>query len=140
MFRQRARGIELRQLELFAHCPERQLALVDSRCTRLRVEPGRVLLREGDRDRQFMVIVDGSVAVSRRPDKSVAVLSAGGFVGEMSMLTGERRSATVTALTPVEVLVCNGREFADLLEIAPSVRDKLLTEAATRMAANARAA
>lgn len=137
MFRQKPRGTELRQFGLFADCSEAELAAIDSLSTRLYVSTGRVLLREGDSDRQFMFITDGRVGVSRHGGSPIAMLSAGSFVGEMSMLTGERRSATVTALTSVEVLVCNSREFGALLEAAPSVRDKLVAEAASRMAANA---
>lgn len=58
-----------------------------------------------------------------------AVLSPGDFVGEMAMLTGEQRSATVTALTPVETLVCNASEFGALVQTAPSVKEKVIATA-----------
>ncbi len=140
MFRQKPRGSDLRALELFADCTPSELAAVDAASTRLWVEAGRVLLREGDADRQFMVIVEGEVGVSRQSGSLVAVLSPGDFLGEMAMLTGERRSATATALTAVQLLVCNGGEFAALVERAPSVKAKLVAAAASRATENALAA
>lgn len=140
MFRQEARGSDLRSLPLFADCGPEELKAADSLATRLRLKNGRVLLREGGTDRQLLIIVEGQVGVCRGEESPLAVLSAGDFVGEMAMLTGERRSATVTALTPIEVLVCNDREFATLIERAPSVRDKLIAAAAERIAANSVAA
>lgn len=131
------RGSFLRGLELFADCGPAELDSVASLVTRLRVDPGQVLLHEGARDRQFMVIVEGQVGVSREQGAPIAVLSRGDFVGEMAMLTGDERSATVTALTAVEILVCNAREFGALVDTAPSVKDKLVAAAAIRIAANA---
>jgi CRP-like cAMP-binding protein len=134
------RGRYLRDLELFADCAPAELAAVDSLATRLQLAPGRVLLREGAMDRQFMVLLDGEIGVSRHPGTPVAVLSTGDFVGEMALLTGKENSATVTALTPVEILVCNAGEFRALVDRAPSVREKVLAAAAKRIAANAKAA
>lgn len=131
------RGSYLRDLELFADCAPAELSSVDSLATRLRVDQGEVLLHEGAWDRQFIVIVEGQVRVSHQQGAPIAVLSAGDFVGEMAMLTGEERSATVTALTPVEILVCNASEFRALLETAPSVSQKVVAAAASRVAANA---
>ena len=140
MHRPAQRGSYLRDLELFADCDSAELTCVDSLVTRLRLEQGRVLLREGARDRQFIVIVEGQIGVNRHQGAPIAVLSPGGFVGEMALLTGEGRSATVTALTPVEILVCNAREFGTLVETAPSVKDKVVAAAASRSVANAKAA
>ncbi len=139
MFRQKPRGTDLRTLDLFADCTPAELAAVDAATTRLWIDAGRVLLREGDADQQFMVIVEGEVGVSREPGAMVAVLSSGDFIGEMAMLTRARRSATVTTLTPVQLLVCNGGEFAAIGQV-PSVKDKLLAAAARRASENALAA
>jgi CRP-like cAMP-binding protein len=137
MFGRRQSDTYLRDLELFADCTPAELRAIDSLATRLHVEQGQVLLREGGRDRQFMVIVDGQVGVTRGEGAPIAVLSRGDFVGEMAMLTGEERSATVTALTPLELLVCNAWEFDAVVGTAPSVKEKLVAAAASRIAANA---
>jgi CRP-like cAMP-binding protein len=137
MFGRRQRESYLRDLELFADCTPAELEAIDSLATRLRVDQGQVLLHEGRRDRQFMVIVEGQVGVSRGQGAPIAVLRRGDFVGEIAMLTGEARSATVTALTPLELLVCNAWEFDALLRTAPSVKDKLVAAAVSRITANA---
>lgn len=140
MFRHESRGRDLRSLELFSDCTPAELATVDAASTRLWIEAGRVLLREGDADRQFMVIIEGEVGVSRASGSLVAVLSPGDFIGEMAMLAGGRRSATATALSPVQILVCNGGEFGALVDQVPSVKAKLVAAAASRATENAVAA
>jgi CRP-like cAMP-binding protein len=124
---------------LFSECDPAELSTVESLATRLFVDQGEVLLHEGAWDRQFMVITQGQVAVSRQRGAPITVLSPGDFVGEMAMLTGEERAATVTTLTPVEILVFNAREFGVLLDTAPSVTMKIIAAAASRTAANAAA-
>ena len=65
---------------------------------------GKVLIREGDRGREFFVVISGEVEV-RRKGRKRATLGAGSFVGEMALPSKAPRSATVTALTPLDVLV-----------------------------------
>lgn len=94
---------------------------------------GAVLMRERDLGRSMFVLTGGKVSVSvhsRGGDREVATLAAGDIVGEMSLLTGERRSATVTALRAVtaceidraalEPIVTGRRDllarFADVIE------------------------
>jgi CRP-like cAMP-binding protein len=60
----------------------------------------------------------------------VSILHAGEWFGEVALLTGASRCATVTTFTPATVVVFNGREFADLLRIAPTVRARLEHSAA----------
>jgi CRP/FNR family cyclic AMP-dependent transcriptional regulator len=74
-----------------------------------------VLMREGDLGASMFAIVSGKVAVSVRErdgETRVAVLGPGDIVGEMSLFTGARRSATVTALKAVSVLEV-GKEALD---------------------------
>ena len=83
-----------------------------------------------------MVIAEGTVGVSRSGGVPVAVLDAGDFVGEVAMLKGGARSATVTTLSRVEILVCNASEFHRLVATAPSVAQKIGATAEHRIAAN----
>jgi CRP-like cAMP-binding protein len=68
--------------------------------------------------------------------RQLAVLGPGDFFGEMSLLGRVPRSATVRAITPLTVYVSNPREFFSLLEIAPSVADRITLAAANRLDAN----
>lgn len=125
----------LRRLELFAECSDAELELVQSLLTPVDGESGRVLFREGSAGREFVIIADGRVGVTR-DQLPVAVLGPGAFVGELSLLKRTKRSATVTAMTPVTIYVCNPAEFAGLLSVAPSVARKITDVANSRTAAN----
>jgi CRP-like cAMP-binding protein len=83
------------------------------------------LMREGDSDDSLLVIVDGAVNVSvaGRP-QTVASLGAGDIVGEMSLLTGAPRSATVTAVRPVVAIEISKADLEPLLVMSPSLFER----------------
>ena len=82
--------------------------------TGVRIPAGEVLVTEGGRNRQFFLIEQGTVRVTRAGEP-VAELGAGDFVGEVSLLGDGRANATVTALTDVKGYVSSSAEFAGLL-------------------------
>src|SRR5579883_1487330 len=88
----------LGSLAVFSECSPTELERLGSLLTMLRVPAGTTLMNEGTIGLEFVVIVDGTAAV-RVADAIVARLGAGDFVGEMSLLRRERRSATVDAET-----------------------------------------
>lgn len=98
--------------------------------TSIRIPAGEVLVREGARNRQFFVLQDGTVRVTRG-GKTVAELGAGDFVGEVSLLGAGRANATVTAVTDVTAYVSTSVEFDGLLH---SVLGGTITGAATARA------
>ena len=97
---------------------------------------GKVLIEEGERGREFFVIVDGEVEVTRKGRK-VATLGPGSFVGEMALLSKIPRTATVTALTTLDVLVITDRAFLDLLNRMPDLWLKVARALAERVGADA---
>ena len=105
----------------------------------LEVEAHRTLTREGDIAREFFVIVDG-VAIASSNGQRVATLGPGDFFGEIGLLDGDRRTASVTAATPLELLVIGAREFASLLARFPTVRERVEWIAAVRAGRSARMA
>ncbi|MDH4168046.1 MAG: cyclic nucleotide-binding domain-containing protein [Acidimicrobiia bacterium] len=86
--------------------------------TPLHVSAGRTLIEAGHFGREFFVITAGRAVVLRDGDE-VGQLGAGDFCGEIALLEGERRNATVRALTDMKVLVANPREFRALLGASP---------------------
>ncbi len=111
-------------LELFAGCRRAELARIDQLGTIVTVRPGRTLCDEGAPGYEFFVLLEGDVVV-RTAAGAVALLHAGGWFGEMALLDGEPRRATVTATTQVMVIVFDKREFNCMLEVVPSVRARL---------------
>lgn len=86
---------------------EAELDALASGARRAEYDRGAVLIREDDRGDSMYALIGGEVTVSVRDgarDKVVATLYPGQIVGEMSLLTGARRSATVTAAAPVIAL------------------------------------
>ena len=127
----------LSKLDLFADCTRAQLQKIDGLTTDLSIPKDSVLIREGSVAREFIVIRTGSARVTRQLDdgvENVANVGAGDFLGEMALLTGSARTATATAATDLEVLVCSVGEFRSILEIAPSVAHKVRRASLARAA------
>jgi len=133
--RRRRRTVEpLRHLELFRDCTPDELERLRSLMTPVILPAGRSLTRLGDIGREFFVIVDGAASVLR-DDERVASLGPGAFVGEMALLDGGRRTATVVADTNVEVFVLSEREFDELLRRSPTVAHNMLRILSQRLRA-----
>ena len=121
-------------LDLFAECRPKDLAAIDHLCTEVAVAPGRVLLHEGERGRQFFVVTAGSARVDRG-STLLGHVDAGSFVGELSLLGDRSCMATVTALTPMHLLVFARRDFQALMDLKiQSVTRRLLGTVAERLA------
>jgi len=127
--------LEIADLELFADCTKAQLRKIRSLTTYLRLRKDQVLIREGSRAREFIIIDSGTARVSRETDNGVtkvADVGSGQFLGEIALLTGSRRTATVTATSDLGVLVSSASEFRSILDIAPSVADKVVRTSIVR--------
>jgi CRP-like cAMP-binding protein len=122
------REVDIAELDLFADCTKAELRQIRSLTTYLRIPKDRVLIREGSRAQEFIIINSGSARVSRATDDgvtTVAEVGSGEFLGEMSLLTGSPRNATATATTDLGVLVSSASEFRTIMRIAPTVADKV---------------
>ena len=96
--------------------------------SRAHYEPGDVIFRQDELARNFYVVVEGQVQVSRREDgleSEVAVLGSGEYFGEMSLLSGGRHTASVTALTPVDLVVMNSDDFTALVTSSTRIEELL---------------
>jgi CRP/FNR family cyclic AMP-dependent transcriptional regulator len=120
---------------LFSACSKGELGRIASASTPLEASPGEVLAREGEPGREFFVVVDGQAAVSIG-GRTVDEIGPGSFFGEMSLLDGGPRTATVTARSPMSLLVLSKGEFDYLLDSGmPSVARKMLTAVGERLRA-----
>lgn len=96
------------------------------------VPAGEVLADFGEHGREFFLLVDGSVEVSR-DDTVIANLNEGDFFGEISALTNARRTATVVASEDVTVEVMNRRQLATVLDLWPEFARKVQEAAQERL-------
>lgn len=100
------------------------------------LESGKVLFRDGDEGELLYVVSRGELAVIKEVDgteRELAVLLAGAFVGELSLLNGEPRSATVKAKTDCVLQVYDRPSFEALLHRNPSVAVRIVYELANRL-------
>jgi CRP-like cAMP-binding protein len=99
----------------------------------------KTLTREGQLPDAFFVILDG-MAVASRDGEPVAILRPGDFFGEIGLLDGVRRTATVTAETPMRLVVVARREFSSIVDAFPAIRRELEAVAAERLEGSTRLA
>lgn len=122
----------LRKVPLFSGLSRRHLDLIARHADEVKLNAGRVLARQGERGLEFLLIVDGSARVER-DGKLIARLAAGDFFGEMSLIDGKPRSATVIAETPIVLLVVHIRSFGHLLDAVPGLQKKVLVTLCERL-------
>ena len=107
----------LASLPLLADAPDAVLARLETLMTPVRVPAGRELVRQGTRNRQFVLVQEGTLQVTR-DGRQVAELGAGDFVGELSLLGDGTATATVTTVTDTVVWVSTSAEFSGVLRSA----------------------
>lgn len=123
----------LNSVPLFADLSRSELQQIGKVTTELRLAPGEVIIRQGDIARDMFVVADGSLEVTR-DDAHVAIVDAGGFVGETGLLTGNRRNATVAASSDAVVFHLDGRALDHVLDRAPRIGVKMLRALSRRHA------
>ena len=126
----------LRQVPLFAGCSKRELGEIATLADELSLPAGKTLIEEGRQGHEFFVLVDGEVDV-RRKGRKVTSMGGGSFFGEMALVSSRPRNATVTASTPVRVLVVHEQAFRRLLRDSPGIQLKVLQALADRAAESA---
>lgn len=122
----------LRSVPLFATCSKRELSLLAGIAEELEFEAGDYIFREGDSDVGLQVILDGETEVSVAGEVR-RKLGPGAFLGEIALLDGGPRSASVAALTRVRTLSIPAWTFNATLKSEPNLALKMLTELARRI-------
>ena len=122
----------LSKLSLFSACDDRELAAIAKLVDEAEVPAGHVLIQEGSAScREAFIIMDGTATVTVR-DVQVALVGPGSITGEMGVIDHERRSATVRAVTDMQLLVIDARALSSLVE-KHGVGMKLLKEMGLRV-------
>ncbi len=127
---------------LFEDLIPEELEVVAGRLSVRDIEAGEVLFREGDNADFLCLVVQGSLAVIKKGRDGrtvvIATLGDGDSVGEMALVDGMVRSATVEAGLFTIVIVLKRKDFEDLLKGYPRIGTKLLKGIARRISINLR--
>ncbi len=124
----------LGQVRLFSSCTKKELAVIGKASDEVTVPAGKEVVTEGATGHEFFLILDGR-AVVRRNGRKLASLGPGQYFGELALLAKGARNATVTAETPMNLLVLGQREFSGVLDEVPPLAHKLLAQMAVRLRA-----
>ena len=116
---------QLSTVPLLSSFSKRELTKVARAADELHVKAGREVVVEGNVGHECFVILDGEASVSR-DGHVIATFRAGDHFGELALLDGGPRTATVTATTDLDLLVIGQRQFLGLLEELPGLSRKML--------------
>jgi CRP/FNR family transcriptional regulator, cyclic AMP receptor protein len=122
----------LRKVPLFSRMTQRQLERLGQLADEIEVGLDEVLAEQGKVGHEFFIVLDGHLMVldGHRP---VAQLHPGDFFGEIALLDGRPRTATVRAEGITRLLVVGHREFHALMDEFPELRKTVLEELAARL-------
>ena len=122
----------LESIPLFSSLSARQRKELARHADEIEVEAGRVLVGQGRFSYEFFVIEEGRASVER-DGAHVADLGPGDFFGEIGLLETERRTATVTAASAMELIVLTRQAFDAMAHDHPDVADVIRTAARERL-------
>ena len=133
MLRKNAKIELLKRVPLFERCSKRELGEIATLADELDLPAARDLTREGASGWEFLILVDGEADVVRQ-GRVVNKLGPGDFVGEIALITGQPRTATVRTQGPSRILVLSASGFRTLMHDVPSIQNKILAAVAARLA------
>ena len=127
----------LKTVSLFWDLNKIELGYISDKMVSKKFENGNLIFLEESEGKNLFFVVEGSVKVTRLSKDGreviLAMLNAGDFFGEMSLLDGEARSANVIALEETEVLSLNRDDFLVVLHDYPKIAIQLLKEMTSRL-------
>jgi small-conductance mechanosensitive channel/CRP-like cAMP-binding protein len=136
---------KLDRVDLFSPLSEEERKRIAERAAIQRYAAGENIVRQDEEGDSFFIITSGEVEITKTGSSgrstSLTRLESGAYFGEMSLLTGEKRTATVTALEDTDVIDINKACMAEVLEANPSIAEALsrklehrLTDTSEKMA------
>jgi CRP-like cAMP-binding protein len=125
----------IKNVPLFAHCSRKELAEIATLADEIDFPAGKSIIREGERGREFFILLDGGADVIRSGRK-IAHLAKGDFVGEIAVIARIPRTATVKTTEPTRALVVTDQALRALLRRLPDMQLKVLQAVAERLVAS----
>ena len=123
----------LKSVSLFSKLDKKGLEDVAHIADEIDLPAGKEMATEGDRGREFFVLLKGEAEVTRGGEK-INTMKEGDFFGEIALVTKMPRTATVTATSDVDVLVITERAFDTLLKNSPTIGRGVAEALAERVA------
>ena len=125
----------IKNVPLFAHCSRKELAEIAALADEMDFPAGKEIIREGERGREFFILLDGGADVIRS-GRRIAHLAKGDFVGEIAVIARIPRTATVKTTEPTRALVVTDQALRALLRRLPDMQLKVLQAVAERLVAS----
>ncbi len=125
----------LRSVDFLATLSDEQVSELAASCRERPYAPGETILHQGDEGSELFIVQRGEVEVVLEADGEsveVARLGSGAFFGEMSLMTGQPRLATIRTLRETLVLVVSKAAFAKVLDASPQLAEKISDVLASR--------
>jgi CRP/FNR family transcriptional regulator, cyclic AMP receptor protein len=122
----------LKRVPLFERCSQRELAQIAMLADELDLPSARELTHQGAGGFEFIILVEGQADVVRGV-RVVNELGPGDFVGEIALVSGKPRTATVKTRGPARILVITASGFRTLMRDVPSIKDKVLAAVTARL-------
>ena len=122
----------LQRIPLFSGFDRRRMERLGMLADEVDVPAGKVLMRQGESGSDMMVVVRGSVAVERDGNR-LNTLGPGDFFGEIALVDGGPRTATVTAAEASTLLVISHRDFHSMMDEFPEVAAQVMNALANRV-------
>jgi CRP-like cAMP-binding protein len=125
---------KIADVPMFSGLSDREIRSLAQRADQVSVPAGTKVVTEGTTGREFFVLLTGGAKVSRR-GRTLRKLGPGDSFGELALIAGTPRGATVTTTEPSEMMVLMSRDFLALLDDFPRMTRKILTALAAWVAA-----
>ncbi len=122
----------LHEVPLFAGLSARHIRRLAANAEEVHYGAGRTIVSQGSRGDSFFVILEGTAKV-RRGTRTIGRLEPGDFFGEMALLDGRPRSATVIAETPLVTVRLLRSAFNKAIDTEPAMARGILAELAARV-------
>jgi len=132
MLRKNAKIELLKRVPLFARCSKSELGEIAMLADELDLPTARDITKQGASGKEFIILLEGEAEVVRGL-RVVNELGPGDFVGEISLVSGKPRTATVRTRGPARVLVVGASGFRALMRDVPSIKDKVLAAVTARL-------
>lgn len=126
----------IKKVPLFARCSKRELAAIAAEADELALPSGRRLTTQGEPGSEFVIILDGTAEVQKN-GRRINQLGPGDFLGEIALISGAPRTATVTTTSDARLLVLTDRGFKRLTRDTPSIQASVLKALSERLQADA---